>query len=66
MGENNLEIIFKNTNYKDIKKYDINFKKSKNNINNKSGSGFGNLDIQVKKKDFLSNKIKYGLKNKQK
>ena len=66
LGENNLEIIFKNTNYKDIKKYDINFKKSKNNINNKSGSGFGNLDIQVKKNDFLSNNIKYGHKNKQK
>ena len=30
LGENNLEIIFKNTNYKDIKKYDIIYKTSKN------------------------------------
>ena len=34
LGENNLEIIFNNTNYKNIKKYDIIYKKSKNNIKN--------------------------------
>ena len=58
LGENNLEIIFNNTNYKNIKKYDIIYKKSKNNIKNKSGAGFGNFDIQVKN-DFLNNNIKY-------
>ena len=58
LGENNLEIIFNNTNYKNIKKYDIIFKKSKNNIKGKSGAGFGNFDIQVKN-DFLKNNIKY-------
>jgi hypothetical protein len=58
LGENNLEIIFNNTNYKNIKKYDIIFKKSKNNIKGKSGARFGNFDIQVKN-DFLKNNIKY-------
>ena len=58
LGENNLEIIFNNTNYKNIKKYDIIYKKSKNNIKNKSGAGFGNFDIQVKN-DFLNNNKKY-------
>ena len=59
LGENNLEIIFKNTNYNDIKNYDIIFKKSKNKIINKSGVAFGNFDIQVKKNDFLNKTIKY-------
>ena len=58
LGENNLEIIFNNTNYKNIKKYDIIHKKSKNNIKNKSGAGLGNFDIQVKN-DFLNNNKKY-------
>ena len=58
LGENNLEIIFNNTNYKNIKKYDIIYKKSKNNIKNKSGAGLGNFDIQVKN-DFLNNNKKY-------
>ena len=56
LGENNLEIIFKNTNYSNIKKYDIIYKKSKNIC----GAGFGNFDIQVK-----NNNIKYN-KNKKK
>ena len=60
LGENNLDIIFENTNYKDIKKYDIIFKKTKNN----KGVGLGNLDIQVKTNDFLSNNVKYEHKNK--
>ena len=64
LGENNLEIIFKNTNYKDIRKYDIIYKKSKNNVG-KVGAGFGNFDIKIKKND-LSNKIKYEHKNKNK
>jgi len=60
LGENNLEIIFKNTNYNDIKNYDIIFKKSKNNkIINKNAVSFGNFDIQVKKNDFLNKTIKY-------
>ena len=62
LGENNLDIIFENTNYKDIKKYDIIFKKTKN-IKSSKGVGFGNLDIQVKNNDFLSNNIKYEHKN---
>ena len=57
LGENNLEIIFKNTNYKDIKKYDIIYKTSKNNKSNLSG--VGNFDIKFQKKDFLNNNIKY-------
>ena len=60
LGENNLDIIFENTNFKDIKKYDIIFKKTKNN----KGVGLGNLDIQVKTNDFLSNNVKYEHKNK--
>ena len=64
LGENNLEIIFNNTNYKDIRKYDIIYKKSKNNVG-KVGAGFGNFDIKIKKND-LSNKIKYEHKNKNK
>ena len=57
LGENNLEIIINNTNYKNIKKYDIIFKKSKNNIKGKSGAGFGNFDIRVKN-DFLKNNMR--------
>ena len=57
MGENNLEIIFSNTNYKDIKKYDIIYKKSKNNVG-KVGAGFGNFDIKIKKNNYLNNNIK--------
>ena len=64
LGENNLEIIFSNTNYKDIKKYDIIFKKSKNS-KVQVGSGLGNFDIKIKKNDFLNN-IKYEHKNKNK
>ena len=64
LGENNLEIIFNNTNYKDIRKYDIIYKKSKNNVG-KVGVGFGNFDIKIKKNDFLNN-IKYEHKNKNK
>ena len=54
LGENNLEIIIKNTNNKEIKKYDIIFKNSKSKL-----TGTGNIDIQVKKNDFLNKKIKY-------
>ena len=57
LGENNLEIIFTNTNYKDIRKYDIIYKKSKNNVG-KVGAGFGNFDIKIKKNNFLNNNIK--------
>jgi hypothetical protein len=57
LGESNLEIIFKNTNYKDVKKYDIIYKTSKNNKSNISG--IGNFDIKFKKNDFLNNSIKY-------
>ena len=54
LGENNLEIIIKNTNNKEIKKFDVIFKNSKNKL-----SGVGNIDIQVKKNDFLNKTIKY-------
>ena len=54
LGENNLEIIIKNTNNKEIQKFDVFFKNSKNKL-----SGVGNIDIQVKKNDFLSKTIKY-------
>jgi hypothetical protein len=54
LGENNLDIIIKNTNNKEIKKFDIIFKNSKNKL-----SGVGNIDIQVKKNDFLNKTIKY-------
>ena len=54
LGENNLEIIIKNTNNKEIKKFDVFFKNSKNKL-----SGVGNIDIQVKKNDFLNKTIKY-------
>ena len=63
LGENNLEIIFNNTNYKNIKKYDIIYKKSKNNVG-KVSDGFGNFDIKIKKNDFLNNNIKYEHKKK--
>ena len=66
LGENNIEIIFKNTNYKEIKKYDIIYKKSKNNINIKGDARFGNFDSQVKNNDFLINNMKYGHKIKKK
>ena len=62
LGENNLEIIFKNTNYKDIKKYDIIYKTSKNQKGNISG--VGNFDIKFKKIDSMNNNIKYELKYK--
>ena len=54
LGENNLEIIIKNTNNKEIKKFDFIFKNSKNKL-----AGAGNIDIQVKKNDFLNKTIKY-------
>ena len=54
LGENNLEIIIKNTNNKKIKKFDAIFKNSKNKL-----VGAGNIDIQVKKNDFLAKAIKY-------
>jgi hypothetical protein len=54
LGENNLDIIIKNTNNKEIKKFDVIFKNSKNKL-----SGVGNIDIQVKKNDFLNKTIKY-------
>ena len=54
LGENNLEIIIKNTNNKEIKKFDVFFKNSKNKL-----AGVGNIDIQVKKNDFFSKTIKY-------
>ena len=57
LGENNLEIIFNNTNYKDIKKYDIIYKKSKYNVG-KVGAGFGNFDLKIKKNNYLNNNIK--------
>ena len=60
MGENNLEIIIKNTNKKVIKKFDIIWKNSKGY---KGGVGIGNFDIQFKKNDLLSNTIKYEHKN---
>ena len=56
LGEDDLEIIYNNTNYKDIKKYDIIYKKNKNKTKNKSG--VGNFDIKVKNNDFLNQKIK--------
>ena len=59
LGENNLDIIFKNTNYKDIKKYDIIFKKWKKNIIKSTNEGSGNIDIKFKRDDFLRNNIKY-------
>ena len=58
LGENNLEIIIKNTNKKVIKKFDIIWKKGC-----KGGVGIGNFDIQFKKNDLLSNTIKYEHKN---
>ena len=54
LGENNLEIIIKSTNNKEIKKFDFIFKNSKNKL-----AGAGNIDIQVKKNDFLNKTIKY-------
>lgn len=57
LGDNNLEIIIKNTNNKDIKKFDIFFKKAK-----KGMTGTGNFDIKFKNNDFLKNTIKYEYK----
>jgi len=54
LGEDNLEIIIKTTNNKEIKKFDLIFKNSKNKL-----AGAGNIDIQVKKNDFLNKTIKY-------
>jgi hypothetical protein len=59
LGDNNLEIIIKNTNNKNIKKFDIFFKKIK-----KGMTGTGNFDIKIKNNDFLKNTIKYEYKNK--
>ena len=59
LGQNNLDIIFKNTNYKDIKKYDIIFKKSKKNIIKNTNEGSGNINIKFKRNDILRNNIKY-------
>ena len=52
LGENNLENIINNTNYKNIKKYDISYKKTKKN--KVSEGGFGNFDIQVKNNKFIN------------
>jgi len=57
LGDNNLEIIIKNTNNKDIKKFDIFFKKVK-----KGMTGTGSFDIKIKNNDFLKNTIKYEYK----
>ena len=62
LGDNNLDIIIKNTNLKDIKKYDIIFKKEKNN----KYKGMGNIDINFINNDFLRNNIKFGHKNENK
>lgn len=61
LGDNNLEIIIKNTNNKDIKKFDIFFKEVK-----KGMSKTGNFDIKIKNNDFLKNTIKYEYHNKNK
>ena len=52
LGENNLENIINNTDYKNIKKYDISYKKKKKN--KLSEGGFGNFDIQVKNNKFIN------------
>ena len=52
LGENNLENIINNTDYKNIKKYDISYKKTKKN--KISEGGFGNFDIQVKNNKFIN------------
>jgi hypothetical protein len=52
LGENNLENIINNTDYKNIKKYDISYKKTKKN--KLSEGGFGNFDIQVKNNKFIN------------
>jgi hypothetical protein len=57
LGENNLEILFNNTNYKNIRKYDIIIKKSKNNIG-KVGVEFRNFDVKIRRNDFLRNNIR--------
>ena len=57
LGDNNLEIIIKKTNNKDIKKFDIFFKKVK-----KGMTGTGSFDIKIKNNDFLKNTIKYEYK----
>ena len=59
LGDNNLEIIIKKTNNKNIKKFDIFFKKVK-----KGKTETGNFDIKFKNNDFLKNNIKYEYKNK--
>ena len=62
LGEDDLEIIFNNTNYKNIKKYDITYKKGK--YSKVGEGGYGNFDIQVKNNTYVNNNIKYGHKNK--
>ena len=57
LGDNNLEIIIKKTNNKDIKKFDIFFKKVK-----KGMTGTGSFDIKIKNNDFLKSTIKYEYK----
>ena len=57
LGDNNLEIIIKKTNSKDIKKFDIFFKKFK-----KGMTGTGNFDIKIKNNDFLKKTKKYEYK----
>jgi hypothetical protein len=57
LGDNNLEIIIKNTNNKNIKKFDIFFKKFK-----KGMTGTGNFDIKIKNNDFLKKTKKYEYK----
>ena len=52
LGENNLENIINNTDYKNIKKYDISYKKTKKN--KISEGGIGNFDIQVKNNKFIN------------
>ena len=51
LGENNLDIIIKNTNFTKIKKFDIFLKKS-----NKSKIDKSNFDIKFKNKNFFENK----------
>ena len=51
LGENNLDIIIRNTNFTKIKKFDIFLKKS-----NKSKIDKSNFDIKFKNKNFFENK----------
>ena len=52
LGENNLDIILQNTNYKDIKQYNIFFKKEKKNTTRK-GVWFEKLKNKDRKSDFF-------------